>query len=560
MARYRYLLLAVLLILVAGLTKAPAHAEDQGPTVPRPLEVPTHILEPWTILSEEVWNTADFPVSETFTPRIVGGTPVLPENRYPWMGSLQYYGVHYCGATLIHADWAITAAHCWMDEYGNQYSLTPNDKLVFGEYSRNFVSGNEQEIGISEVIIHPNFAYSTLSNDVALMHLAESPMVTAYVQPGTLVDLNYSTDGKPFGPAEITGWGDTSFGGSSSDILLMANVDVLADSYCANYGAAFDAVSMLCAGVYEGGTDSCQGDSGGPLMVQDADVSWFIGGITSWGNECAKPGFPGIYSNLSSPVIMDWVRGTLNEGTTTIGIYDPVNSYYYMRSANTDTPSEPDLAVGYGVAGGGWIPLAGDWDGDGDDTVGIYDPYNSLFYLRNSNSSGVSDFGMWFGVPNGGWIPLVGDWDGDGKDSFGIYDPVYSYFYLSNSTTEPTVDFAVGYGVPGGGWIPLVGDWDGDGDDTIGIYDPEHSLFYLRNTNVSGVSDYGLWFGVPNGGWIPLAGDWNGDGVDTIGIYDPVNSYFFLKESNFSGITDYSLSYGPPNQGWIPLAADWDGE
>jgi hypothetical protein len=52
--------------------------------------------------------------------------------------------------------------------------------------------------------------------------------------------------------------------------------------------------------------------------------------------------------------------------------------------------------------------LAGDWNGDGIDTVAVF--RNGAFFLRNSNTSGVSDIAFALGIA--GDIPLVGDWDG----------------------------------------------------------------------------------------------------------------------------------------------------
>jgi hypothetical protein len=52
--------------------------------------------------------------------------------------------------------------------------------------------------------------------------------------------------------------------------------------------------------------------------------------------------------------------------------------------------------------------LAGDWDGDGIDSIGIY--RNGLFYLRNSNTQGFAD--MVFALGNNGDVPIAGDWDG----------------------------------------------------------------------------------------------------------------------------------------------------
>jgi hypothetical protein len=54
----------------------------------------------------------------------------------------------------------------------------------------------------------------------------------------------------------------------------------------------------------------------------------------------------------------------------------------------------------------------GDWDGDGDDTVGLYVPGQSVFYLRNSNTSGYADETVLYGAGGLGWQPVVGDWNG----------------------------------------------------------------------------------------------------------------------------------------------------
>lgn len=50
-----------------------------------------------------------------------------------------------------------------------------------------------------------------------------------------------------------------------------------------------------------------QGDSGGPLLcpVDGHRDRWFVGGIVSWGVECATPSLPGVYVNV--PMYTDWI-------------------------------------------------------------------------------------------------------------------------------------------------------------------------------------------------------------------------------------------------------------
>ena len=46
-------------------------------------------------------------------------------------------------------------------------------------------------------------------------------------------------------------------------------------------------------------------------------------------------------------------------------------------------------------------------------------------------------------------IPLVGDWNGDGVEGIGVYDPSNSAFHLRQSATGGDADFICGYGEPG---------------------------------------------------------------------------------------------------------------
>ena len=68
-----------------------------------------------------------------------------------------------------------------------------------------------------------------------------------------------------------------------------------------------------------------------------------------------------------------------------------------------------DVTFTFGAGGKGYVPIAGDWDGNGIDTVGLYDPATGAFFLSNKNTPGPADIVYTYGAP--GAIPIAGDWD-----------------------------------------------------------------------------------------------------------------------------------------------------
>jgi hypothetical protein len=225
---------------------------------------------------------------------------------------------------------------------------------------------------------------------------------------------------------------------------------------------------------------------------------------------------------------------------------------FYLNDDSTSLNVLATQEFDYGDPGN--VPLIGDWNGDGVDTLGAYAPSTRRFGLKNTNASGFGDIPA-FDLGNFGDIPLAGDWNGDGTDTVGAYRPSSRAFCLNNqNATDWNGPPCFDYGDPGA--VPLVGDWDGNGTDTIGVYMPSARYFGLKNSNSSGFGDIGFTIGDP--GDIPIAGDWNGDGTDTIGVYRPSTRDFFLLTANSvsAGWTRYHVD-APGN---TPIVGDFDGD
>jgi hypothetical protein len=245
------------------------------------------------------------------------------------------------------------------------------------------------------------------------------------------------------------------------------------------------------------------------------------------------------FAPSTAPAVTEQVLGP----AATVATCDPGTGTWYLRNSNT--PGFPDITpFQYGAPG--WIPVVGDWDGNGTATVGTFDPSTATWYLRNSNSAGTPDITPFrFGAP--GWVPVVGYWSNTGHAGIGVFDPSTGTWYLRNEDGAGSPDAGT-FRYGGVGWLPVVGDWNGDGRTTVGVVDPSTETWYLRNENSAGASDYTPFqYGLP--GWKPIAGDWDGDGRSGIGVY--YGTAFYLRNSANAGWPDVARSptawtAGPP--------------
>lgn len=190
----------------------------------------------------------------------------------------------------------------------------------------------------------------------------------------------------------------------------------------------------------------------------------------------------------------------------TVALFDPTLDQFWIADENDSDEHAPrgviiDLTAvpdpppaGESIAE---IPVAGDWNGDGTDGFGVFHPGTGTYYLRETATSGDPERTVTFseadGYPRGAW-PIVGDFDGDGDDDLGVYFAGTAYL--------PNGNVSIGTGQA------LAGDWNGDGVDTIVTFTGATNTFELPSgSRVFGHAERQYWTWAPIvGDWqVPTA-------------------------------------------------------
>jgi secreted trypsin-like serine protease len=256
-------------------------------------------------------------------PFIVGGQPA-PEGAYPFMASLVHssasnpYSGAFCGGSLIAPNWVLTAAHCMyigQDINGKYIYLKPSDvDVVLGT---NRLENPVTRISATRIVVHPNYNHDTNDYDISLIQLSSSVNFPT-VQPLLPLQSSLSNVGVN---ATVIGWGDQSWDARNYPIDLHEAVVPISDqmqcktAYTDPDNPANEITGrMICAGYPQGGIDACQGDSGGPLLVSSGIPGlWLQTGIVSFGEKCAIPNYPGVYTRVSE--FNDFLDAQIGRGT-----------------------------------------------------------------------------------------------------------------------------------------------------------------------------------------------------------------------------------------------------
>ena len=260
-------------------------------------QAPAQEAEDASVVELEEGDFGDFgpQAAELGGPRIVGGQAV-PNGKYRFMAYMEIRrrdgSTGICGGALIDRDSVLTAAHC--------VAGARSVKMVIGRAALDQNGGKIRTA--TRVFVHPDYEGSRdYAYDAAVLKLRTD---VRDIRPISLSSPRQNELERPGRTLTVAGWGTTREGGTVQNRMREVGVPVDSDATAKRAYAPlsrqleYTPSLMVAAGTKS--KDSCQGDSGGPLFHKTNNGGRIQVGIVSYGQGCARKGYPGVYSEVNA--------------------------------------------------------------------------------------------------------------------------------------------------------------------------------------------------------------------------------------------------------------------
>ncbi|KAI4581647.1 hypothetical protein MJG53_010090 [Ovis ammon polii x Ovis aries] len=282
--------------------------------------------------------------------RIVGGRDCA-EGECPWQALLvNEENEGFCGGTILSEFYVLTAAHCLHQAkrftVRVDFALSRDHVPVFkqepftttlrvsdalaradgpvpssGDRNTGQEDGNEMVHEVEMSVKHGRFVKETYDFDIAVLRLKTPIQFRQNVAPACLPEKDWAEATLMTQKTGIvSGFGRTHEKGRPSSTLKMLEVPYVDRNACKLSSSFSITPNMFCAGYDAQPEDACQGDSGGPHVTRFRDT-YFVTGIVSWGEGCARKGKFGVYTKVSN--FLKWIDKIMRAGARAAGSRSP---------------------------------------------------------------------------------------------------------------------------------------------------------------------------------------------------------------------------------------------
>uniref|UniRef100_A0A8C6RZ39 Coagulation factor X n=2 Tax=Nannospalax galili TaxID=1026970 RepID=A0A8C6RZ39_NANGA len=270
--------------------------------------VPEDFMLDWDVLSPTVspsdllnHNQTDSNEKNRNVVRVVGGRD-CEDGECPWQALLiNEENEGFCGGTILNEFYILTAAHC--------LHQAKRFKVRVGDRNTEKEEGNEMVHEVDVVIKHNKFVRETYDFDIAVLKLKTPITFRMNVAPACLPQKDWAEATLMTQKTGIvSGFGRTHEKGRASSTLKMLQVPYVDRNTCKLSSSFTITQNMFCAGYDTKMEDACQGDSGGPHVTRFKDT-FFVTGIVSWGEGCARKGKYGVYTKVTA--FLKWIERSM---------------------------------------------------------------------------------------------------------------------------------------------------------------------------------------------------------------------------------------------------------
>ncbi|XP_028998615.1 coagulation factor X [Betta splendens] len=254
-----------------------------------------------SVPNQEVSEPGIKPQKAKFT-RIVNGED-CPPGECPWQALLlNDKDIGFCGGTILNEYIILTAAHC-MNQSRYIY-------VKLGEFDTLVDDGNEATHYVETIVTHNKYRPDTYLNDIALIKLTKPIKFSRYILPACIPEQDFAEKVlMRQQEALVSGFGRIGEGRQTSTILQRLAMPYVDRLTCIESTQLRISTRMFCAGYHSVAKDACQGDSGGPHVTRYSGT-YFVTGVVSWGEGCARRGKYGVYTQVSKYI--PWIRNGID--------------------------------------------------------------------------------------------------------------------------------------------------------------------------------------------------------------------------------------------------------